>query len=142
VPRLILRWGLVHNLHLRRRLADESNLPAPAIAARASAPAARYYAHVIDADEAAARQALQALPQMVDRVDALLAEATLVTDPPNAAALQVLCSVRALDAFSDLHEPVATRPSATAARQLYPEYPESIPRFIPRDWIAGPMSHA
>jgi hypothetical protein len=56
-------------------------------------------------------------------------------------ALQVLCSVRALDAYSDLHEHVSSHPSAAAARQIFPEYPEPIPRFIPRDWIIGLGPH-
>lgn len=47
VPRLIFRWGLVRHASLRAWLARRSGLPAPAIAAVVSVPAAQYYAHAI-----------------------------------------------------------------------------------------------
>jgi glutathione S-transferase len=142
VPRRIIRWGLVHNLDLRRWLAEESDVPMPAIAAHTGGPPARYYARASDADEAAVRRDLEALPQMLDRADALLADGTLTIDPPNAATLQVLCTVRSLDTFSDLHEHVSSHPSAAAARQLFPDYPEPSPSFLPPDWLTVLALHA
>src|SRR6478736_6591416 len=89
------------------------------------------------ADEAAVRRLLAALPGILDRVDALLAEGVLATEPPGAAALQVLCSVRALDAFADLHDQVASHPCAAAARAIFPGYPEPVPPFLPAQWLPG-----
>jgi glutathione S-transferase len=142
VPRRIVRWGLVHNLDLRRWLAEESALPMPAIAARTGGLTARYYARAINADEAAVRRDIDALPELLDRVDGLLADGTLSTDPPNAATLQVLCSVRSLDAFSDLHGHVSTHASAAAARQLFPEFPEPVPSFLPPEWLSALVPRA
>jgi glutathione S-transferase len=139
VPRRIIRWGLVRHLELRRWLAAQSGLPAPGVAARTSVPAARYYAHVVDADDAAVRRALADLPAALDRADALLCEGVLATDPPNAATLQVLCSVRSLDAFADLHDHVARHPCAATAREIFPDFPEPVPAFLPRDLLA-PLS--
>jgi glutathione S-transferase len=136
-PRIVLRWGLVHNLELRRWLAETSKLPMPGLAARASAPAARYYARVIDADESAARRVIERLPETLDRVDSLLAEGTLCLDPPGAATLQALSSVRALDGFTDLHELIAARPSVAAAQRLFLDYPGPVPAFIPQEWLDG-----
>ena len=116
MPRIVLRWGLVEHADLRRWVAQESKLPAPGIAAHTSTPAAIYYARAVHADEAAVRRVLAALPGTLDRVDALLAEGVLATDPPNAAGLQVLCSVRALDAFADLHDQVSRRTRARPRR--------------------------
>jgi glutathione S-transferase len=135
MPRRILRWGLVRHAGLRRWLAEQSGLPAPAIAAHASTPAARYYARAVGADEAAVRRALAELPRALDRADALLSDGVLAVEPPNAATLQVLCSVRALDAFADLHDHVASHPCAARARELFPGYPEPVPRFLPPDWL-------
>jgi glutathione S-transferase len=137
VPRLIFRWGLVRDPELRRWLAERSNVPLPGVVASTGGPTARYFARAIGADEAAVRRELEALPATLDRADALLADGTLATDPPNAAALQVLCSVRALDAFGDLHEHVRTHASAAAARRLFPDYPEPIPPFLPPDLLAA-----
>src|SRR5205823_5257050 len=97
VPRRIFRWGLVHNLDLREWLAAKSGVPAPALSARLSGLNARYFARLAHADEQAVRADLTGLPQMLDHADQLLQDGVLVTDPPNAAALQVLSSVRALE---------------------------------------------
>lgn len=135
VPRRILRWGIVHDMGLRRWLAEESKLPMPAFAARTSGPAARYYAHVAGADEAAVRRDLRALPGLLDRVDELLADGTLATDPPNAATLQILSSVRALDSLSDLEPLLRDRPATAVARQVFGAFSGSTPSFIPPEWI-------
>jgi glutathione S-transferase len=134
VPRRIIRWGIVNDMSLRRWLAGESKLPAPGLAARTSGPAARYYAHVAGADEAAVRRDLAALPDLLDRADALLADGTLDPERPNAATLQILASVRALDGFTDLVGEVHDRPSAAAARDLFPAFSAGVPPFIPSGW--------
>jgi glutathione S-transferase len=129
VPRRLVRFGLLHHAELRRWISEESGVPAPAVAGALGVPAAWYYARAVGADEAAVRRALDELPGMLDRVDGLLADGVLTPGAPDAATLQVLCSVRALGAFADLHEQVAAHPCAAAARQLYPDYPE-IPAFL------------
>jgi glutathione S-transferase len=136
-PRRLFRWGLVHNVELRRWLSAASGIPAPALAARLSGLNARYYARLAHADEAAVRRDLAALPQALDRADELLAQGVLTVDPPNAAALQVLCTVAALEGFSDLHDQVAAHPVAAPARRLFPDYPGPIPSFLPQSWLAG-----
>ena len=138
-PRRLFRWGLVRNLHLRRWLSAASGLPAPALAARLSGLNARYYARLAHADDAAVRRDLAGLGEVLDRADRLLADGVLGTDPPNAAGLQVLCSVRALDGFTDLHPLVSPHPCAAAAERLFSDYPGPVPAFLPREWLpAGP----
>ncbi len=134
-PRLLFRWGVVHDHPLRRWLAEQSGMPAPALTAYTSLPVARYYARAIGADESAARRALRGLAAMLDRADALLADGTLAVNPPNAATLQILSSVRALDSFTDLQPQLSGRPSTLAAHELFPDYPGPVPPFIPRDWL-------
>ena len=141
VPRRILRWGLVQDLALRRWISEEAGVPAPGPTARLSVPAAIYYARVVGADETAVRRALAELPAMLDRVDVLLADGVLTPAAPTAATLQVLCSVRALEGFADLREQVAPRPSAAAARELFPDYP-AVPAFLPREWLTPASSGA
>lgn len=136
VPRRIFRWGLARDATLREWLSARSGVPAPAVAARLSALNARYYARVVHASDRAIRQDLTQLPAMLEHADDLLEGGTLSTDPPTAATLQVLSSVRALDAFTDLHQAVAAHPSAAVARELLPDYPEPVPPFLPREWVA------
>jgi len=130
VPRIVLRWGLVEDLALRRWVAAQSNMPMADLSAHLSGPLARYYARVIGADEPAARRAMRELPQMLDHADELLAEGTLALDPPNAATLQVLSTVRALSEFEDLRDQVAAHPVASAAQEFFPQFPGPVPGFI------------
>jgi glutathione S-transferase len=133
VPRRILRWGLTRHAALRRWISEESGVPAPGVAGALGVPAALYYARAVGADEATVQRALADLPALLDRVDALLADGVLTPAAPGAATLQVLCSVRALEGFADLREQVAARPSAAAARELFPDYP-AVPAFLPARW--------
>jgi glutathione S-transferase len=130
VPRRIVRWGLTRDAGLRRWISEASGVPAPGVVGALGLPAAKYYARAVGADEPAVRRALDELPDMLGRVDALLADSVLTPAAPDAATLQVLCSVRAIDGFADLHEQVAAHPCAAPARALFPDYPE-IPAFLP-----------
>ncbi|HTQ68680.1 MAG TPA: glutathione S-transferase N-terminal domain-containing protein [Solirubrobacteraceae bacterium] len=134
-PRLLIRRGLVDDHDLRRWFAGSAGMPAPGLAAYTSVPVTRYYARAIGADEAAARGALRQLPAMLDRADALLADGTLATDPPNAATLQILASIRAIDSFADLQPLTSGRPVTLAARELFPDYPGPVPPFVPSAWL-------
>jgi glutathione S-transferase len=137
VPRRIFRWGLVRHLDLREWLAARSGMPAPALTARLSGLNARYYARIASADEQAVRRDLESLTSLLDHADQLLAEGVLSTDPANAAALQVLSSVRALHSFTDLHPAVSQHASAAEAAKLFPDQPGPIPPFLPPEWLAG-----
>jgi glutathione S-transferase len=130
VPRRIVRWGLTRDAALRRWISQASGVPASGAVGALALPAAKYYARAVGADEPAVRRALDELPGTLARVDALLADGVLTPDAPDAATLQVLCSVRALDGFADLHDRVAAHPCAAPARELFPDYPE-IPAFLP-----------
>jgi glutathione S-transferase len=129
VPRRIVRWGLTRDAGLRHWISEASGVPAPGLVGALGIPAAKYYARAVGADEAAVRRALDELPGMLARVDALLADGVLTPAAPDAATLQVLCSVRALDGFADLHDQVAAHPCAAPARELFPDYP-SVPAFL------------
>jgi glutathione S-transferase len=130
VPRRIVRWGLTRDAGLRRWILEASGVPVPGVVGALGLPAAKYYARAVGADEPAVRRALDELPDMLARADALLADGVLTPAAPDAATLQVLCSVRALDGFADLHEQVAAHPCAAPAHALFPDYPE-IPAFLP-----------
>lgn len=136
-PRRIFRWGLARSVDLRRWLAEVSGLPAPALTARLSGLNARYYARLVQADEAGVRRDLAALPGALAHADALLAQGVLTVEPPNDAGLQVLCTVAALAGFTDLHDQVAAHPVSTPALALFPDIPGPIPAFLPPAWLVG-----
>jgi glutathione S-transferase len=140
VPRRLFRFASAHNPKLRRGVARAAGIPAPGLVAAASRPAVAYYVRTVEADgrratEAGVRADLAALPAMLDRVDRLLADGTLTLDPPNAASLQILVTVRLLDAFEDLHDHVATHPCSVPARELFADYPVRLPRVLDPEWL-------
>jgi glutathione S-transferase len=140
VPRRLARYGAVRKLAIRRWGADSTSLPAAALMARTSTPLVRYFARAHEpdgrrADEAGVRADLVALPVLIDHADGLVADGTLAVDPPNAAALQILASVRFLAAFVDLQEFLGGRESTVAARRLFPRYWEPLPAFLPSEWL-------
>src|SRR5437763_12409634 len=122
---------------VRRWMAEQSPLPGAGVAALLTGPISRYYARLASAGESTVRRDLAELPAHLERVDRLLADGVVSTERPTAASYQVLCSVRSLDGFDDLHELVAAHPAAAAARELFPDdfTPEPVPRYPPRDWL-------
>jgi glutathione S-transferase len=93
---------------------------APAIAAAAS--------RLNRTDAGVARRDLQELPAQLDRVDAWMADGTM-GDPqhPNAADLQILSTVRLLLTLADVRPLLDGRPSADAARRLFPDWDGEMP---------------
>jgi glutathione S-transferase len=140
IPRRLFRFGVARDRDLRRWAAQVVGIPAPPLAAVVMQPAVVYYARTVEADGRSAtdvgvRADLAALPALLQRVDQLLADGTLALDPPNAATLQVLSTVRVLDAFDDLREFVRAHQCAGPARELFPHYPAELPPFLDAGWL-------
>jgi glutathione S-transferase len=140
VPRRTFRFAVAKLPDIRRWAVQNQGLPAPTLVAAALQPAFAYYARTVEADgrratEAGVRADLAALPAMFDRVDQLLTDGTLAVDPPNAATLQILITVRVLGAFADLREFVQSRPCAQRANELFARYPAEVPPFLDPAWL-------
>lgn len=136
VPRRIARFGAADGTAVSRWAAEHRGLAAPGIVARLAAPTTVLYARFVEvdgrrADEAGVRTDLAALPGLLDHADSLLEEGTVTIDPPNAATLQILSSVRLLDRIADLTDIVGRHPSGAAAREIFPDYPGPLPPFLP-----------
>jgi hypothetical protein len=117
-------------------------MPAVGLMSRVTAPIVKYYSNAPeldgrDSDADGVRDSLAALPALLDHADALIADGTLTTDPPNAASLQILATIRTLGVFSDLHELLDGRPSLTASRSigLSPKELRTAPPFLPPEWL-------
>jgi glutathione S-transferase len=134
VPRRIFRWGLARDASLRQWLAEQDGrLPFAAASSHVTGPVSKYYARIAHADSEQVKHDIEQLPQLLDHIDGLMAEGVLTTAPPNAATLQIMCSVRSLLGMSDFAEQVGARSFAPLARQLFPHFPEAIsPPFVER----------
>jgi glutathione S-transferase len=127
LPRRIFRYCLVHDSGLRRWAATEV-VGAPSAAGGLLRPLGERLARRSGADGEAVRADLAALPALLDRTDALIAEGTIGGEPSNAADFQVFASIRVLLEFDgSLGRLVAGRPCADAARRVYPSWLGPIP---------------
>ena len=130
LPRRLFRWALLRDPALRRWFAAEVlGLPAPALVAALGRPIVGRLATVSGAadDGAAVRADLRRLPELLDRVDALIADGTIAGAEPGAADFQVFASVRALLELEDLAGLVRGRACEALARRLYPSWTGPVP---------------
>lgn len=144
IPRRLFRFAVARFPEIRRWAARNQGLPAPNLVAVAMQPLVAYYARTVEADgrratEESIRADLAAIPGMLEKVDRLLVDGTLTIDPPNAASLQVLATVNALEAFEDLRGYVRSHPCADAAAAVFGAYPAELPRCFGAEWLA-PLS--
>jgi glutathione S-transferase len=140
VPRRIARYGAVSNLELRRWALAEQKIPGAEVIVRASGPLIHYYGRTVEVDgrranESGVKADLAALPKLLEHVDGLLADGTVTVDPPNAATLQILSSVRILMALDDLREFVSGYRCAEPALELFNRYPGRLPSFLRPEWL-------
>ena len=140
IPRRLFRWGAAHNPELRQWVCRAQGLPIPAVSAKVVRAGAGWYGRTVEADgrratEAGVRADLAALPALLDRADALLADGTLTLDPPNAATLQIMATINVLGRFADLAELVASHACAEVARELFPSYGGELPPFLSAEWL-------
>ncbi len=79
---------------------------------------------------------LRSLPEMLDRIDAWIADGTMGGEHPNAADLQIATSLRLLMAFADLRPLIEARPAGQLALRLFPDFPGDVPAgAIPGDLL-------
>lgn len=140
IPRRLFRFGVATNPELRQWVIRRQRIPAPKLVGGLLRLLVEPYARTVEADgrradEDGVRADLAALPAMLDLVDRVLEDGTLTLKPPNAAALQILVTVRLLDGFEDLHDLVHAHACAEPARELFPDYRVKLPRFLNPAWL-------
>jgi glutathione S-transferase len=139
VPRRIIRWLAVHRPETRVMIAREVGIPAPKVAAFVNAPAARYLANKVNANDEVVRETVARVPEVLDQVDELIATGVIGGEEPNAADLQIATSVRALLTVSDLRPATEGRPAAELAVKLLPQFGNDFPAgLLPQEWLAVP----
>ncbi|HEY8625997.1 MAG TPA: glutathione S-transferase N-terminal domain-containing protein [Solirubrobacteraceae bacterium] len=81
---------------------------------------------------------LAGLPEKLDHVDDLVAREVIGWQSPNAADLQIGCTIRVLLTLGDLRPLIEGRPAERLARDWFPDYPGDIPAgAFPSGWVSG-----
>jgi glutathione S-transferase len=129
IPRRIFRFAAMRDPVVRRWIAaDVAGVPAPALVAALTRPLAVLRCADSGGSEETIPEDVRRLPGLLDLADALVGEGTLAGEVPNAADYQILSSVRMLLDFKALPS-AEYRPSAEAARRLFPEWEGDMPAF-------------
>jgi len=105
------------------------------LAVRTAAPIVAAAARMNQAGGEAVRADLAALPGWLHRIDDWIAEATLASEPPTAADLQIGSSLRLAMTLDDLRPAIAERPAGEMAVRAIPDFPGRAPPVLPPAWL-------
>lgn len=142
VPRRIVRWLAVHRPETKVMIARDVGIPLPRLAAWANTPSARHLANKVDADNQIER-AIAQVPEVLDRVDELIATGVIGREERNAADFQIATSVRSLLNVEDLRPATDGRPASELATALIPEFGTDFPSgLLPAEWLEPIRSRA
>ena len=109
------------------------------VAARTAGPFIALDARSRGATDDNVRQAIAALPEMLQRIDDWIEEGVLGGEPPNAADLQIAPSLRLAMSLDDLRPAIEGRPAGRLATKIVPHFPGRTPAVLPPEWL-GPIA--
>lgn len=136
IPRRLFRYVASTDASVREAVAEREGLPAPKLAARATAPLSKRMAAKAGANAEQVRADMNALPGLIRRVEQMLKDGTIGGEEPNAADFQIAPTIRVLMNLEDTAPIVLGSPVEEWARRLVPDYPADLPARLPADWTA------
>jgi len=144
IPRRVLWCALQLSPKSIPSFTENSKIPAPGGLLVAMAPVLTRVERRMNASTDAAVQAdLLALPAHLDKIDAWIEDGTLGSEPPSAADLQILPSVRLLMTIGDIRPLIDGRPVAELIARTMPPLGGSVPSgTYPAGWLPTPAAAA
>jgi glutathione S-transferase len=140
--RQLLWWGFKHDRNPMASYSEGAKLGVPiGLAVKTGGPLVALSARFNEASDENARRALEALPALLDRVDAWVESGLLNGQQLNAADFQIAPSIGLAMTLDDLRPAIEARPAAALARRLVPNYPGRMPPVLPAQWL-DPLSRA
>jgi glutathione S-transferase len=134
--RQIILWTLAKNTSVLRSYAEGARLGIPiGLAMLGARPIMALSARVDDADDAHVRQAVAALPALLQQVDDWIEAGLLNGGQLNVADFQVAPSLGLAMTLDDLRPAIEGRPAGQLAKRLVPDYPGKAPPIIPAAWL-------
>lgn len=134
--RQLLWWGFKHDRYPMASYSQGAKLGVPiGLAVKTGGPLVALSARFNEASDENARQALAALPAMLDRVDEWVRSGLLGGERPNAADFQIAPSIGLAMTLDDLRPAIAGRPAESLAQRYVPNYPGKMPPVLPAEWL-------
>jgi glutathione S-transferase len=139
--RQLLWWGFKREKENLRGYSEGAHLGVPiGLAIKTGGPLVALSAHFNEATDANARAALATLPDLLDRVDAYIADGTIGGAEPNAADFQIATSIGLALTIDDLKPLIEPRPVGALAQRIVPDYPGHTPPIFPPAWLPEPAA--
>jgi glutathione S-transferase len=137
--RQLLWWAFKRDKENLRGYSEGAHMGVPVgLAIKTGGPLVAIAARLNEATDANARAALVALPDLLDRVDAYIADGTIGGAEPNAADFQIATSIGLALTLDDLKPLIEPRPAAALAHRYVPNYPGRTPPILPPAWLPEP----
>ncbi len=134
--RQILWWAIKRDKAPLRSYSEGAKLGLPiGLAMKTAGPIVALAARFNEADDEHAKNALAALPSMLDKVDAWIAAGVLGGEQLNAADFQISPSLRLAMSLDDLRPAIENRPAGALAKRVVPNYPGETPPVLPPAWL-------
>jgi glutathione S-transferase len=134
--RQLLWWAFKRDKGNLRGYSEGAHMGVPVgLAIKTGGPLVALAARFNEATDANARAALIALPDLLDRVDAYIADGTIGGAEPNAADFQIATSIGLTLTLDDLKPLIEPRPAAKLAERFVPDYPGRVPPIFPPAWL-------
>jgi glutathione S-transferase len=116
----------------------DAKLPLPTALLRPSLPlTARLLSGKSKARDGSAHADLAALPRQLERIDDWITEGLLGGERPNAADLQIGCTIRLLMSIGDVRPLIAGHPAARLVDYFPPIAGELPAGVLPAEWLAA-----
>jgi glutathione S-transferase len=134
--RQLLWWTIKRDKSSLRSYSEGAKLGVPiGLAVATGGPIVALSARFNEANDETARSAINALPGMLDKVDAWIADGTLNGPELNVADFQIAPSLGLAMTLDDLRPAIENRPAAALAKRVVPDYPGHTPPILPRAWL-------
>jgi glutathione S-transferase len=134
--RQILWWTIKRDRSSLESYAEGAHLGIPTgLAVKTAAPIVALSARFNEASDENVRRDLAALPGLLDRVDAWIAEGVLGGEDLNAADFQIAASLALAMTIDDLRPAIESRPAGELAERVAPNYPGRTPPILPPAWL-------
>lgn len=135
--RQLVWWALKKNRAPMRSYSEGARLGIPVgLAVKTAAPIVALDARIHGATEETARSAVNALPAMLDKIDAWIEAGILNGEQPNVADFQIAPSIGLAMTFDDLRPAIEGRPAGALAKRFVPDFPGHTPPVVPAEWLA------
>jgi glutathione S-transferase len=134
--RQLLWWAFKRDKEFLRGYSEGARMGVPVgLAIKTGGPLVAMAARLNEATDDNVRAALATLPDLLDRVDAYIADGTIGGTEPNAADFQIATSVGLALTLDDLKPLIEPRPCADLAERIVPDYPGHVPPIFPPAWL-------